>query len=379
MKASRINSAGEDSSPSRFIVLIARFFQVFLGMCFLVGMLVTIEVVALWGMGVKYEPKQSIRKGGVGDFSLSADGRWGVSRLKLDRAGTLEQSLEVAICLHDLRHFTSPTRLNVGRDDIGRVAISPSGDHVVFATIGGQICISGRDHGSVPTRMLAKLDREVIANLSWSSDGQYLAAVGSQLIYVWAMPDGELLYTFTHGFPERPSISLSRDSRSLLLAGNDKLQLWNIARGTQVKPVFLKPESISGIVSTALSSNGAIAIVSSRDGGLFAWELVSGRELWRENSTRWRSPSIALSPDDSTVASIERRSMIGGWRDQVVVRSAFTGEYLCELDANVGHVAGLAFSSAGTLCVWGDLGWIVGLDLETRSELWRISSLDGVL
>jgi WD40 repeat protein len=378
MRSSDSQSQVPDSLTDRFAAMGARFIRVFGGMCFLVGVLVVLEVVALWGMGVKYEPKQSIRKGSVGDFSLSADGRWAVSRLKLDRAGTLEQSVQVAICLHDMRSMGRVMPLEVGRHDISRVAIAPSGQQVAFASMNAKIYVTGRNHNLVSVTTIANLNHDVVASLNWSVNGQFLIAMGMDRVHIWTMPSGELAHSLEHGLPDRPSMSLCRDSRTLLVAGGDSLQLWDIATGRQLKSLSVQPDLISGPISSAISSGGELALVSSRDGGLLAWEIPSGRELWREVSPRWRQASIALSPDDVLVASIERRSMIGQWRDYVVVRSALTGDYLREFDADVGPVTGLTFSPDGTLCIWGDDGWISGWDVASRTERWRVSSLDGL-
>lgn len=344
--------------------------RLLLGMCLLVGGLALLETFALWCLGARYIPPRSIRKASVAGFDLSADGRWGVSRLRLDRSGTFDQSVETVVCLHDFTDIEQPRRLQIGSDNIAQVALNPSGDQIAWITGDGSVQTMGLDEKAAAPQTIGQLSRDVIGYLSWSRDGEWLVAVGIQLVYAWRMSNAELVHTFPHQSSCKPAVCLSSDSRHLLITDDHQIRIWSLEEAACLKSI----QAPLGAISAVLTSDGRTLVVNSRDHGLCAWDLEQEAERWRHQGARWPWTPVALTANENRVASVERRQQGNLHGDQVVIRCLESGSLLGAIDVGIGHVTGLTAAPDGTLIVWSEDGLLACWEPSGSNELWRLDS-----
>jgi WD40 repeat protein len=271
------------------------------------AILALLETSVLWWMGIGYMSLSSLRAVEVDQFSLSADGRWGAVRLNLIRAGTFERPREIAIGLYDMKSRECVACLDPGARDVHRVAISPQGNLLAFATSKGDAYLTNLLRGSTPQRILTALGSEVLDRLVWSPDAQWLALASFESLYVLAMPSGEVRFQVPHGCRRAPALWISADSSTLVAVGDPSIRHWDLASGREISHDSATAAPISGTESAALTSDGKIVLVSSRDHGVFARTLPAGDELWRNAPSNLQPVAMALSPDDALVATLERR------------------------------------------------------------------------
>src|ERR687896_181960 len=89
------------SSPQTISDRVVRFASCWFALFLTLLLMALAEGLLLWSLGVKYVPKSSLRHVSVGDFAVSADGRWGASRVKITRHA-FHEGHHYDVVLHDL-------------------------------------------------------------------------------------------------------------------------------------------------------------------------------------------------------------------------------------------------------------------------------------
>jgi len=340
----------------------------------LISLMALTEGLVVWIRWPHLVNRSSSRWVSIGDFAISANGEWGVSRINFGNGkanGTIHD-----VVLYNLRGQNA-VRLHAERYRPQFVAASPApvSDDVAVTCQDGSICIwSGLSDCeasfSVADRRL-RLSTQVsgdFTQLAFSSDGRLLAAAGSRFVHVWRWPSGELLHKRPSQFARR-YVVFSGDSRHVLSPGSGgEVCLWDAYTGMTVKTI--SPDN--GFVATAaFSPDAKLAALL-----LYGWEvrlyrLASGEELWRNTRSTFRGPSITYSLDGRFLAIAGSNRGAG----TIILLDAIGGQITCELRGHDAPISGLAFGPDGFLYSSDMQGVIRSWNIEQQCEQSYFSTL----
>jgi len=328
------------------------------------------EALVLWLGGSDFANKALPQRISIADLSISANGKWGVSRVSF--IGEARRGMVHDVIVHNLRG-QSAARLHVSRYRPRCVAVSPTSDVVAIACWDGSIrtwCGSfDREAGLSASDVRLRLHDRVPdhpTSLAFSSDGRLLAATGMRFTYVWRWPSGELLQKRSHDGDLRGFLSFSGESRRILSPGAiGEACLWEAYTGQTIKVIS---HGDGYVADAAVSPNARLAAFADSIGKVRVYSLVSGEELWCQST--W-GRSIAFSPDGRLLAADCPTG--GGWR--VNLYDATSGQRMCELAGHDAPYPRLAFASDGLLYSYDQLGVIRAWNVECQREQWCFSTL----
>lgn len=341
-----------------------------LGTSMLIGALGAVQWIALRYTNPRSDAAgETARKVFVIDFSLSKDGRFGVSRALIEPLGARGLPLQFELYRHDLRE--PQVKAILATDSLVAIhsAISPSGELVAFSTWDGKLGLIDLTLPNRPVEVLGCVHPDWASRLEWTPDGTKLLAAGDDQIFVWSVEDRRMLYRLAHENSIPPCIAIASDSKVFLSAAPEGLQLRNVEDGELLRTVAA-PHPIRSLV---LASDSRFAVCNVGD-GLIAIDLRDDRELWRKLPMETIRIPIALSADDRLFAQAVRESESSlRTVNRIYVRDANTGRVLAKLEPDVGEVAGLAFAPDQTLHIWGDQGVLSAWQVDSGSQAWRHS------
>jgi len=312
----------------------------------------------------------------IGDFAVSPNGAWGVSRISIGGGKTNGWTSDVI--LYNLREQDA-VRLHVERFSPRYVAVSPVSDDLAIICLDGSIRIwSGLpDNGrglSVPDGRLRPFAQapNYLTCPAFSPDGCLLAAVGQRFIYVWRWPCGELLYKRPFDRPldefALPYLSYSGDSRHVLSPGSEgDVCLWDAYTGKTVKAI--SPDNCL-VVNAALSRDAELVALLLSYGEVRVYSLASGEELWRDR--RSIGSSITYSLDSRFLATTGYHR---GARP-ILLFDAIGGQLKCVLRGHDAPITELAFGPNGLLYSGDIRGVVRSWDIEQQCEQWSFSTLE---
>ena len=132
--------------------------------------------------------------------------------------------------------------------------------------------------------------------VSLSPDGRYALSDGKDNdVWLWEIPAGKLLRTFTGHRHFVSSVVFSPDGKKALSGSDDKtIRLWDVESG-KCEHIFEGHEHV--VTSVLFSPDGDYALSSSQDTTVRLWEIGTGRCLRIFEGSRFRVESIAFSPD----------------------------------------------------------------------------------
>lgn len=331
-------------------------------------LIAAVECSALWLRGIQYTPKSAVWRTSLCDFSVSADGRWGVTCERLWRKAP-DRSPECDLVLQDLhQQIATPLRLS----HLGPicVAMAPAGDSITLACSDGSIYLYIVASGDEPTRsresgrlrLLHSTRESTFRDIVYSPNGEYVAAAGCCANYLLNLPEKKMTQTWPiEGIDGPPMLSFSQDSRRLLTyTGGDTARLWNTDTGKQVAAVPLQGAGVAGVV---LSPKARVARFLGRDHDVQAWSFEDSElvpcESWTASLFIGLPP--AFSPDGLVVATT-------GDSYTITLYNASTGEEVSQFSGHERQIAGLVFGSDRSLYTW-DIGGSV--------FCWNVDGQDG--
>jgi len=316
----------------------------------------------------------------IGDFAVSPNGAWGVSRISFDN-GKLKEPTTHDIVLYNWGGQDA-ARLHIAGCCPQYVAVSPVSDDLAITCSDGSIRIwsglSDRKRGlSVENERLRLFAQtpDYLTHPAFSPDGRLLAAIGSRFIHVWRWPSGELLHKRpVHGLVGEfalPFLLFSGDSRQILSPGSKGgVCLWDAHTGRSLKTISL--DNYDFVVDAALSPDTELAalFVSYRE--VRVYRLASGEELWRDVRPTFQGNSIAYSQEGRFLATTGYHRGVR----TIVLFDAIGGQVVCELRGHEAPITKLVSGPDGLLYSSDTKGVIRSWDIEQRRELWRFSILE---
>ena len=118
------------------------------------------------------------------------------------------------------------------------------------------------------------------------------------------------------------NLSLSRDGRTLVVAGGDgKIRFVNMASGEVQRTLIAHTNAVYRAI---FSPDEKLLASSSRDRTARIWDIASGRELQRFNGFRCSVKAVAFSPDGRTLAASGNDGMLKLWDVKTGVRAEVT-------------------------------------------------------
>jgi WD40 repeat protein len=245
-------------------------------------------------------------------------------------------------------------------EDVRSLAFSPDG--TVLAASGGNADDFAIHLWDVATGQLVGVlggHTDIVWGLAFSPDGEMLASVSRDhvaIIYDWR--NAEIIKVLN--FPgEVVSVSFSPDGQILAIGGVDEPQgqvssaaVWTYFVGSW-EPLIKFPEYIN-VVTMAYSPEGGTLVGGGASRNVQVWRTSDGTSVFTLNHAHQVS-KVAISPDGSTVATgtcmeiVNDECSDGG----IWLWDLPTGKLIGKLNGFPNIVENLAFSADGSLLISG--------------------------
>ena len=270
----------------------------------------------------------------------------------------------VSALLNIMNQISEKNQLIGHKDSVKIVSFSPDGQIIASGGNDGLIKL-WRPNGTkietlqplehkrqFKTEDNQKPERDRIAGLSFSPDGQIIASISEDgLVNLW-QKNGTLINSFTtlsqtelQKFNRVYTISFSPDGQLLALGGTSgKFQLWN-KEGKLLKTLGESPQSKSpSIISLSFSPNGKMIVIGKEDGTIQIWS-TEGTLIKTFKGHKLRINSVIFSPNGNFIASASNDTLIKIW--------GLDGTLLNTLEDHKYSVFSLSFSPNGQFLASG--------------------------
>lgn len=246
------------------------------------------------------------------------------------------------------------------------VSLTFSPDNSTLASGGGygDAVIKLWDTKSLQLKSTLPIHPSIINKLAYSPDGALLLSGGAEgLIKVWDVTTGQLKRTMVNNFNGTNEavvdLEFSSDGQFVASVGSEGVVgslLWNVASGR------MEGNIPGASMDTAFAPDKAV----------FAYGLGNSVQLWDSDKAQIQQTllgsaglrDIALSPDGSVAGTADESGLIRLWNLK-------TGELKRSWQAHAGRVFGLEFSSDGHKLLSGGGDGAVSLwEGETARRLW---------
>ncbi len=241
------------------------------------------------------------------------------------------------------------------------LALMPDGLTFAAGVVGGVELRSVADGTRVSTLTADNLTGKVYI-VSCSSDGQLVAGVADETIYLWQAGDGALARKIS----VRESImdmAFSADGQTIgVIQSPGDLSLWSAATGGLIyKATAKSSNSLMGFAHLAFSSDGQYVAVSDVFGKIYLKNPLDGSDVKRLKGSEamgWY-PVVAFSPDSEIMAS-------GAYDRNVMLWGVKGSKLLWTLTGHEDSIVGLAFSPDGQV--------LASASSDTTIRLWRVNN-----
>ncbi len=179
-------------------------------------------------------------------------------------------------------------------------AISPNGELVATATTDNSMVLSDVESGV--SLAVFPPTANLITQLLFSPDSDYLAVVSGSEIVVWDLSTGREFATLNGHQGSVTGISFGRDHKTLVSgSGDDTGKRWDVVGGKELVTLQGHAESIYDIV---ISPDSRRIATSSWDHTIRLWDAELGTQLFLLR-TEGKTLRLAFSPDSSLLAGAE--------------------------------------------------------------------------
>ena len=290
----------------------------------------------------------------------------------------------IGVWLYDGTDLAAEPVLLPTTADVGAMAFSED-DSLLAASVGKTLLIWDTATQS-PVNVFELEAAGATRDMLFSLDGSWVAlASEKKIVRIVDVATGTVTATLEGHTDKVTSLALSPDGSILASASQDKtVKLWNTADFTErvtleghegyvgdvlfnpdgssifvgdskstitqwdttgTQQAVLKPEKGSYVVRMALTSDGATLLVGEGNGGAVrVWDVASGTEtaryevhVYHEINSYFATIDIALSPDDTTLATLGSEGTLRIW-------DAATGENLLTNTSHADKAWSVAFS-----------------------------------
>ena len=233
-----------------------------------------------------------------------------------------------------------------------------------------------------------------VTNLCFNADGSMLAS-GSRdkTICLWRLPEGHLLANLSPNNATVWSLNMTSDARTIASAGYREIRLWKYPPGSLAKTLTGHTREVEKVIISH-HEDLLISAGGQKDNTVRVWSLPDGEAKYTLTGHEHGIWDLAITPDDSTLASAGKDHQIKLW-------SLGDGQEITTLKGHQGKIWCLGISPNGqylvsgsddnTVKVWtittGKLeynltdhhGAIVCLDISSDSQLLVTGSTDGTV
>jgi WD40 repeat protein len=171
-----------------------------------------------------------------------------------------------------------------------------------------------------------------VYSVAFSPDGSTaLSGSEDRTLKLWNIATGDLIRTFTGHGDGVHSVAFSPDGRTALSGSEDQtMKLWDVPTGREIRTFTAHPHPVSAVAFSPdgrSALGGGYATLTDSDITLRLWDIVTGK-LVRSFASDWVT-SIAFSPDG-------RSAMCGNFRGGLWVWEVASGKRLHLFRSNSG-------------------------------------------
>jgi WD40 repeat protein len=255
---------------------------------------------------------------------------------------------------------------------VSSVALSPDGQTLGVALLGGSVRLWQADQGSPPQDWMGHWWG--IGGLAFSPDGESLAVSTYDSVWLWSLAEGAPFLRMWAYWPgggspalRVSSVAFSPDGQTVASGSSDgQVLLWRVADGTLVRTLSAPLEGYAlnsfgapPVASIAFSPDGSLLVAGWGGGSVLLWRPADGVLLHehREGSPWSSIEGVAFSPDGQLLA-------YGPSAGRTVIRWARGRIWMRTLGKEGEQALDLAFSPDGQLlaCACGE-----------TMELWQVA------
>lgn len=155
--------------------------------------------------------------------------------------------------------------------------------------------------------LIAKFDRGI--DVKFSGNGKTLAFLGNRMgggCAIWDITARHEIATF----PGKVDVKFSKDNRYFIIISDDILEIWDIAKRSQINVLNTVPGQYTFLPERhAFSEDGKILAAVDRYGTINLWEALTDVQL-RTLTTNYTTPitTLAFAHDGKTLASTNGRA-----------------------------------------------------------------------
>ena len=187
-----------------------------------------------------------------------------------------------------------------------------------------------------------------VSQLAFDPAGSYLAAAGYQdrAVPIWDVMANVMVARLSFGSSEPRRLAFSADHRTLVVAGSDRAQTWDLQAADERRTWSVHRDGVCGV---NFSRDGRRLVSTSHDRTAIIWDVATGQPRLKLTGFRGPVQAAAFSADGRLLATADQEGPVRLWL-------ADTGEELAAIpDLPWQHSFHVEFSPGGDyLAATGD-------------------------
>jgi WD40 repeat protein len=290
-------------------------------------------------------------------------------------------TLATASADHTIRLWHLPRTVLIAHSNwVDGLAISPSRDILASGGYDDTIRLWNVADPAAPTDLSGAVPASGVVNsLSFSPDGQLLAAAEHNVVQLWQVSEprhpkriGPPLPGFGPDIPALyvTSVAFKPDGRTLAVGSFDHtVQLWDVADPAHPRPLGspLPGVPAQGVNSVSFSPDGRALAVGGNDGKIRLWDVADPVHPVPLGSARAGNSgsinAVVFSPNGQTLAIGDAAGTVELWDVKYPARASMLGQ---PLTGQTGIIYSLAFSPDGHTLASGSF--------DSTIRLWNVTN-----